>query len=75
VHEKSGDETVWEGEVQVFDVKGHPKATRVYAWSHATTGTRRQFHAVLRLPPVDSPAMAVRTAVLAHFRETQRALN
>jgi hypothetical protein len=40
VHEKSGDETVWEGDVQVFDVKGHPKATRVYAWSHATTGTR-----------------------------------
>jgi hypothetical protein len=75
VHEKSGDETVWEGDVLVFDVKGHPKATRVYAWSHATTGTRRQFHVVLHLPPVDGPAMAVRTAVLAHYRETRKALN
>jgi hypothetical protein len=75
VHEKSGDETVWEGEVQVFDVTGHPKATRVYAWSHATTGTRRQFHAVLHLPPVDGPVMAVRTAVYAEYQARQRATN
>jgi hypothetical protein len=68
VHEKHRGKTVWEGEVQVFDVKGHPKATRVYAWSHATEGTRRRFHAVLHVPPVDGPVMAVKTAVLAEYR-------
>jgi hypothetical protein len=75
VHEKSGEETVWEGDVQVFDVKGHPKATRVYAWSHATTGTKRQFHAVLHLPPVDSAVMAVKTAVYAEYRRIQGKAN
>jgi hypothetical protein len=61
---------VWDGEVQVVDVTGHAKAKRVYAWSHATDGGRRRFHAVLALPPVDSPAMPVRTAVLAEYRGT-----
>jgi hypothetical protein len=75
VHEKSGDETVWEGDVQVFNVTGHPTAKRVYAWSHATTGTRRQFHAVLHLPPVDGPVMAVKTAAYAEFQRLQKATN
>ncbi|HVU04799.1 MAG TPA: hypothetical protein VHE30_23765 [Polyangiaceae bacterium] len=64
VHEKHDGRTVWEGEVQVFAVE-HPKASRVYAWSHETENGRRRFHAVLGAPPVDSAEMAVRTAVLA----------
>jgi hypothetical protein len=75
VHEKSGAETVWQGDVQVFDVTGHPTAKRVYAWSHATTGTRRAFHVVLHLPPVDGPVMAVKTAVYAEFRARQKVTN
>ena len=47
VHEKYEGATVWEGDVEVFDVSGHPKAKRAYAWSHATDGARRRFHAVL----------------------------
>ena len=58
------------GEVQVFDVTGHAKAKRVYAWSHATDSGRRRFQAMLALPPVDGPAMAVRTSVLAEYRST-----
>jgi hypothetical protein len=64
VHEQHEGRTVWEGEVQVFAVT-HPKATRVYAWSHETEGGRRRFHAVLGAPPVDGAEMAVRTAVLS----------
>lgn len=26
--------TVWQGEVEVFNIRGHPKAKRAYAWSH-----------------------------------------
>src|SRR5439155_19535728 len=29
-------ETVWEGVVEVFALKGHPKAGLAYAWSYAT---------------------------------------
>lgn len=61
--------TVWEGAVKVFSLSGHPSgATRAYAWSYPTEGGRRRFHAVLGLPPVDGPAMAVRTAILAEYR-------
>ena len=42
VHETHEGQTVWTGDVQVFDLVKHPKAKRAYAWSHATTGTRRQ---------------------------------
>jgi hypothetical protein len=56
---------VWDGEVQVFELTGHPKAKRAYAWSHATEGKKRRFVAVLGLPPVDGPAAAVRVAIAA----------
>jgi hypothetical protein len=68
VHEKTHTgATVWEGEVQVFDVK-HPKAKRAYAWSHPTEGKKVRFHVVLGVLPVDGPVMAVKTAVLAEYR-------
>lgn len=64
VHETHEGQTVWEGEVQVFAVS-HPKASRVYAWSHESgEGGRRRFHVVLGAEPVDSAEMAVRTAAL-----------
>ena len=73
VHETQGEQTVWKGEVQVFDLVKHPKGVqRAYAWSHATTGTKRQFHVVLHLPPVDGPVMAVKTAIYAEYRRLQQ---
>lgn len=72
VHEKLPDgRTVWEGEVQVFDVTGHPKAKRAYAWSHATEGERRRFVAVLGLPPVVDARTAVQAAVVAEYKKEQ----
>jgi hypothetical protein len=42
------DSTVWEGMVHVFDLEGHPKATRAYAWSSPIEGsTKRRLFAVL----------------------------
>src|SRR3954465_3644155 len=61
---------VWDGEVQVFHVKSHPSATRVYAWSHATEGAKRRFYAVLHVPPVDSPLNAVRASIAADARQS-----
>ena len=64
VHETHEGATVWQGEVQVFAVT-HPKASRVYAWSHETEGKRRRFHAVLGVSPVEGAGEAVRVAILA----------
>lgn len=60
-------QTVWDGDVQIFALIGHPSAKRCYAWSHAVNGDgseRRRFVAVLHQPPVDSPEAAVRAAVV-----------
>jgi hypothetical protein len=63
------DKTVWEGVVHVFDLTGHPTATRAYAWSSPIEGsTKRRFFAVLHQPPVDSPQAAVRAAIVAEQR-------
>jgi hypothetical protein len=57
-------QTVWEGAVEVFNLRGHPKARRAYAWSHATDDKGKRFVAVLELPPVDSAQSAVKAAIV-----------
>ena len=69
VKETFQGETVWDGIVQVFDLTGHPTATRCYAWSHATTGKKRRFVAVLHQGPVDSPEKAVRAAIAQQYKK------
>lgn len=59
---------VWSGDVAVFDLVGHPKAKRCYAWSERTTGIKRRFFAALHAPPVDGPAAAVRASIVADAR-------
>src|SRR5262249_32877391 len=64
--------TVWEGVVHVFDLEGHPTATRTYAWSSPIEGSdKRRFLAVLHQPPVTSPAEAVRAAIVAEKRASK----
>lgn len=59
---------VWEGDVEVFSLRGHPKARRCYAWSHETEDKGKRFVAVLELPPVDSAQTAVRAAIVAETK-------
>jgi hypothetical protein len=69
VTETFESKTVWEGVVHVFDLTGHPKATRAYAWSSPIEGSdKRRFFAVLHLPPVTSPVEAVRAAIVAEHK-------
>ena len=69
VRERHGSVTVWEGVVHVFDLTGHPKATRAYAWSSPIEGShKRRFFAVLHQGPIKSPADAVRAAIVAENR-------
>jgi hypothetical protein len=72
VKETFQSETVWEGIVQVFDLKDHPTASRCYAWSYVSDekSGKRKFFAVLHQGPVDSPQAAVRAAIVAEYRKT-----
>jgi hypothetical protein len=52
----------WQGEVEVFDLTGHPMARTCYAWRYDDNGTTRTI-ALLGLPPVDSAETAVKVAI------------
>jgi hypothetical protein len=58
--------TVWDGVVEVFELIGHPKAGRVYAWAHETENPDKPVRhvTVLHLGPVDSALRAVQIAIL-----------
>jgi hypothetical protein len=72
VVEKFGKETVWSGTVSVYELKGHPQATRVYAWSSPIEGsTKRRYYAVLHIPPVDSPEKAVRASIVKDHKNKE----
>jgi hypothetical protein len=71
VHEMFGQTTVWEGNVEVFELKGHPDVEKCYAWLHRENGTTGsvlnsenvRLITVLGKRPVDSPEVAVRAAI------------
>ena len=57
-------QTVWEGDVEVFDLIDHPTASRCYAWSYQVNETgKRRYLAVLHDGPIDSPRKAVQAAI------------
>lgn len=73
VVEKFQGKTIWQGDVEVFDLIGHPKTTRGYGWGYATTeGGGRRYFTVLELPPVDSPQTAVRAAIAAEIQNARK---
>jgi hypothetical protein len=69
VRETFNGATAWDGEVQVFELRGHPTAKRAYAWSHAAEGKKRRFYAVLHEGPIDSAVKAVRAAIVADAKK------
>ena len=63
--------TVWDGIVEVFDLHGHPKSHRAYAWWHYTDGDEKRYVTVLHVPPAISPVTAVRTFIAQEYRNAQ----
>ena len=74
VHEVFRGQTVWQGEVEVFDLMGHAKAKRAYAWSHreGPNDSGERFVAVLEIPPVESPVTAVRAAIMSDAKKRSK---
>ena len=65
VHEVFEGQTIWEGLVEVFELHGHPKAKRAYAWTRreGPNDEGERFVTVLEIPPVDSAKRAVQEIV------------
>jgi hypothetical protein len=70
VKEEYQGKTVWDGTVEVFDLEGHPDASRVYAWAHDTDDPANPRHhiTVLHIHPIKSARDAVRAAIVQEFR-------
>jgi len=68
VKEQHQGKTVWDGVVEVFDLIGHPKTHRVYAWAHETEPGNLRHVTVLHIPPAVSPETAVRAAIIQEYR-------
>jgi hypothetical protein len=73
VHEVFHGQTVWQREVEVFDLQDHHKAKRAYAWSHrdGKNDDGERFVAVLEIPPVVSALTAVRVSIVADGKKKQ----
>src|ERR1700722_460874 len=73
VKETFQGKTVWEGIVEVFELKNHPQAKRLYAWAHKMDDPKKPRHVtVLHVPPITSPILAVRAAIVQEFRENEQ---
>lgn len=66
VHEVFRGETAWKGDVEVFELTGHPKAKHCYGWSYVDP---EQLITILELPPVDSPENAVKVGVAYQIKK------
>jgi len=75
VKETFQGKTVWEGIVEVFELHGHPKAPKIYAWTHDTDNQQKPRHhiTVLHIHPVTSASAAVRAAIVQEFRSLESA--
>lgn len=61
-------QSVFDGDVEVYAIKGHPEADLCYAWSYTTDEGRERVMTVLQVSPVVSAVDAVRAAIAAEFR-------
>jgi len=65
---------IWDGLIFVFDLIGHPQATKAYSWSSPIEGsTKRRYYAVLNISPIDSPEKAVRAAIVQEYKRKNTA--
>ncbi len=64
-------QVVWDGVVEVFRLKGHPKTDKVYAWTHATDDPSHpnRHVTVLHISPVVSPQTAVQAVIVQEFKK------
>lgn len=65
VYLKHEGQTMWEGEVEIFEVTGHPTAKKCYGWGFEDKPGHTEFVTVLELSPVKSPETAVKAYLIS----------
>jgi hypothetical protein len=65
VHETFEGKTVWDGDVEIFALEKHPRATKAYAWSYKDDAGKEHYVAILGVHPVDNPQAAVQAYIVA----------
>lgn len=68
---RAGEEILWDGVVEVFDLKGHPTARRAFGWTFRDGDGRSHHVAILSVPQVDTPLMAVRAWLVQSAQKTK----
>ena len=66
VHETFEGETIWDGEVEVFDVPEFPNADRVFAWAFDDDSGEQQV-TVAQIPPATTPENAVKAYIVSQY--------
>jgi hypothetical protein len=69
IHERFQEQTVWKGEVEVFDLRNHADSNRCFAWSYNSDGGGEQIVTVLEKPPIVTAELAVRAAIVDQYRK------
>jgi hypothetical protein len=63
--------TVWDGVVELFELRNHPKAKRCYAWSDFDP-KQEHITAVLETPPVKSANDAVKVYIIQQANQARK---
>jgi len=63
IKEEFEGKDVWEGDVEIFQLEGHPKANVAYGWGWQDDKDEIQYIGVLNVPPIESAADAVKAAI------------
>ena len=63
IKEQHDGKDVWEGDVEIFQLKGHPDAKVAYGWGWTDSSNEIQYIGILHVPPIESAADAVKAAI------------
>lgn len=63
INEMCGGQTLWKGQVETLSLRDHPLARRAYAWEWKDAACKIHTIVVLSVPPINSPAEAVRASI------------
>jgi len=67
VHETFNGETIWDGEVEVFDVPEFENADRVFAWNFEDDDGEQQQVTVAQISPASDPSTAVKAYLISQY--------
>ena len=58
-----GGQVVWQGKVEVFELKDHPQAKQAFGWGFQNSQNKTEYITVIGIPPLDTPLSAVKAFV------------